>query len=32
MEFSHSFDLEQEFGYIDSGEERQVLRKESIPK
>lgn len=26
------FVLEQEFGYMDRGEERQVIRKETIPK
>lgn len=30
--FLHSFVLEQEFGYMDRGEERQVIRKETIPK
>lgn len=30
--FLHSFALEQEFGYMDRGEERQVIRKETIPK
>lgn len=30
--FLHSFVLQQEFGYMDSGEERQVIRKETIAK
>lgn len=32
MEFSRSFVLEQEYGYMDSGKERHAIRKESIPK
>lgn len=30
--FLHSFVLQQELGYMDSGEERQVIRKETIAK
>lgn len=30
--FPRSCVLEGEFGYMDSGEERQVIRKERIPK